>query len=87
MFVSLISMFLFMRMSMDSAFVSPYGQEGGPPWAVMHHMHERGLMIISYGANAANSGSDLFPWLILSSLVLFFIATIALNVLFNRGSK
>lgn len=87
MFVSLISMFLFVRMSMASAFGGPYYGQGDAGYGLMHHMHERGLMIISYGANAANGTSDLFPILIFSSLVLFFIATIAVNVLFNRGVK
>lgn len=92
MFVSLISMFLFVRMSTASAFggPGPYAQgwgDGGPGWAVMRHGHEHGLLIISSGANVASTGNDLLPLLVLSSLVLFFAATIAVNVLFNRGSK
>jgi hypothetical protein len=91
MFISLISMFLFVRMSTASAFggPGPYAQgmaAGGPGWVMMRG-HEHGWMIISNGANAASGTNDLFPLLVLSSLVLFFIATIAVNVLFSRGTK
>ncbi len=93
MFVSLITMFLFARMSMASSFGGPgayaQGWSGdGPGWAIMRHGHEHGLMVIRYGSDAVSNGNGLLTsLLLLSPLVLFFIATIAVNVLFSRGSK
>jgi hypothetical protein len=91
-FVSLISMFLFARMSMASAFGGPgpyaQGWSGDEPgWAVMRHGHEHGLMIINYGSAAMGNDNVLLSLLLLFPLVLFFIATIAVNVLFSRGAK
>jgi hypothetical protein len=86
MFVSLISMFIFARMSTASAGGGPgYYYGDGPGGPMMRHFHEHGWIV--YNTGAANSGSALLPIMVLSTLALFFIATIAVNVIFSRGSK
>jgi hypothetical protein len=89
MFVSLIGMFIFARMSTASTFGGPgaYYAGDGSGWAYMHHMHEHGWLVVRPATEAASSGNELLPLLVLSTLALFFIATIAVNVIFSRGSK
>ena len=91
-FASLVSMFLMARMSLAAP-------TGGMPPVVEIDGPGRGEGWIGYGpehghhwvsvVNQTVTGNvnELFPLLIISALVLFFVATIAINIIFNRVQK
>jgi hypothetical protein len=88
MFISITAMFIYARMGMTPAFTGPghiiYGPDGG--MVSFHHMGEHGMAMARY-YSSAGGGNELISWLLLVPLFLFFVATIAVNRLFSRGSK
>ena len=88
MFISITAMFIYARMGATPAFAGPghvmYGPDGGV--AVFHRMGEHGMAMARY-YGSMGGGNELISWLLLVPLFLFFVATIAVNMLFSRGSK
>ncbi len=88
MFISITAMFIYARMGAAPAFAGPghvmYGPDGGI--AVFHRMGEHGMAMARY-YSSTGGGNELVSWLLLVPLGLFFTATIAVNMLFSRGSK
>ena len=88
MFISITAMFIYARIGATPAFAGPghvmYGPDGGV--AVFHRMGEHGMAMARY-YSSTGGGNELISWLLLVPLFLFFVATIAVNMLFNRGSK
>lgn len=90
MFVSLTAMFLFARMGTTPTFFG-----GGPGHFVvidardgmmMGQMGEHGWRMARNYAVMGNS-NELISWMLLVPVFLFFVATLAVNKLFSRGSK
>jgi hypothetical protein len=88
MFISITAMFIYARMGAAPAFMGPghmmYGPDGGA--VVFHRMGEHGMAMARY-YSSTGGGNELISWLLLVPLFLFFVATIAVNMLFSRGSK
>lgn len=81
MFVSLTAMFIFARMGTTPTYYGPgYGPGGPVMWG--EHSHRIIHLYATIG-----TGNDLMAWLMLVPLFLFFVATIAVNVLFSRKSN
>jgi hypothetical protein len=77
MFVSMAAMFIFARMGTTPTMID---SPGGPMMWEHHHR-------MMYFYSTMGTGNDLMAWLLLVPLALFFIATIAINVLFSRKSN
>lgn len=87
MFISITAMFIYARMGATPTFPG-HVMYGGPDGGVIafHHMGEHGMAVARYYSSTGGS-NELISWLLLVPLSLFFVATIAVNMLFSRGSK
>jgi hypothetical protein len=88
MFITMTAMFIYARMGAAPAFAGMghvmYTPDGG--MVSFHRMGEHGMAMARY-YSSTGGGNELISWLLLVPLFLFFVATIAVNRLFSRGSK